>query len=325
MSSLIIYERYLWFHHQTKQHKYPNARALAAHFDITGKTAQQNIEFMRDRLRAPLRYVSDRRGYEYEDNTWEIPGLWLHEDELISLVLSYRLAAAVPDHDIKTSLKTLLNQVISNHAAAAFSIDEMSDKISVKNIAYARTNETIFHRILEALLRACPVRINYYSPHTNESTSRDIQPLHLLSYMGTWHIIAYCDTKKELRDFVLSRIQSAARCEKAIDARIPAARVKGYIRQTFGIFQGKNSIRVRLCFARDIAPWIAEQCWHPDQKVSVQKDGRLCLTIPVADFREIKREILRHGAQVEVLSPVALRHELREEIEEMRKIYKNIL
>jgi predicted DNA-binding transcriptional regulator YafY len=51
------------------------------------------------------------------------------------------------------------------------------------------------------------------------------------------------------------------------------------------------------------------------------KSGRLNLTIPVADFREIKREILKYGSQVEVLSPKALRTDIKKEIEKMRKIY----
>ena len=253
---------------------------------------------------------------------WEMPGLWLHEDELISLVLSYRLAATVPDSGVKEALHAILNQVISCHSSAAFSIDDLSNRISVKNIAYARTNESIFHRLLDALLRSQPVRIEYYSPHNDQSTTRDILPLHLLNYMGTWHIIAHCNVKKELRDFVLSRIKSVSACENQINARVTAAKVKDYIRQTFGIFHGKATKEVCLCFSKDVSTWIAEQAWHPAQKTFIKKDGRLCLTIPVSDFREIKREILKYGSQVEVLSPKELRSEIKKEIEKMRKIYK---
>ncbi len=322
MSSTIIYERYLWFHHQIKSNKYPNTKTLAEQFGVTRKTAQRNIEFMSARLKAPLIYVPGRRGYIYEDNTWEIPGLWLQEDELISLILSYRLAAAVPDSGVKQSLHTILNQVISSHSSTVFSIDELGDRISVKNIAYARTNESIFHRILEALLRSNPVRIEYYSPHNAKSSIRDVLPQHLLNYMGTWHIIAYCNVKKELRDFVLSRIKSVSACENQINAHVPVATVKDYVRQTFGIFRGNKTTNVCMRFSADIAPWIAEQVWHPAQKTRIEKDGSLSLTIPVADLREIKREILKYGAQVEVLSPAKLREEVIKEMENMRKIYR---
>jgi predicted DNA-binding transcriptional regulator YafY len=321
MSSTIIYERYLWFHNEIKNNRHPNALTLAKRFEITGKTAQRNIAFMRDRLKAPLRYVPGLRGYEYEDNTWELPGLWLHEDELISLVLSFRLATEVPDNHIKTALKKLLNQIVANHTTVNIGINEISEKISVKHITYARTGENIFHRLLDMLMRGQPIRIEYYSPHNDQSTERDILPLHLINYMGTWHIIAYCNVKKELRDFVVSRIKSVAVCSASITACTGPKFVKDYIQNNFGILRGKDTVEVRLRFAGDIAPWIAEQNWHPDQKISMGKDGRLTLALPVADFREIKREILRYGAQVEVISPAALRNEIKKEIEKMKNIY----
>jgi len=321
MSSGIFFERYLWFLKEIKNNKYPCARRLAEQFEVSLKTAQRSVEFMRDRMNMPMEYVAARRGYACLDAAWELPGLWLTEDELISLVLSYRLASAVPDAGVKASLRTFLNDVIAQHTADKFNIDNLAEKISVKNIAYARTGEAIFHRTLEALLKGRPVRIEYYSPHSNRHSVRDILPLHLLSYMGTWHIVAFCQVKKELRDFVLSRIRTISPSDAPITVRASAAGVKDYIRRTFGILHGKETKKVCLRFAKDIAPWIAEQSWHPDQQVSIDKDGRLCLTVPVADFREIKREILRYGAQVEVLSPKALRDEMKKEIEKMRKIY----
>ncbi|MFZ2398822.1 MAG: WYL domain-containing protein, partial [Smithella sp.] len=91
---------------------------------------------------------------------------------------------------------------------------------------------------------------------------------------------------------------------------------------TFGIFHGKETKEVCLCFFKDVSSWIAGQAWHPAQKTRTEKNGRLCLTIPVSDFREIKREILKYGAQVEVVSPKSLRMEIKNEIEKMKKVYR---
>lgn len=166
------------------------------------------------------------------------------------------------------------------------------------------------------------MQIEYHSPHNSETTTRDILPLHLLHYMGTWHIIAHCAMKNELRDFVLSRVKAIAPCPDKINARFTSEKVREYIRRTFGIFHGKETKEVCLCFSKDVSTWIAEQVWHPAQKTFIKKDGRLRLTIPVSDFREIKREILKYGSQVEVVSPKSLREEIKKEIEKMRKVYR---
>jgi len=208
MSAKIIYERFLWFHQQVKDGRFPNAPMLASRFEVTAKTAQRDIDFMRDRLQAPLEYVPARRGYRYEDDAYEFPGLWLKEGELMSLLISARLASAVPDSALKDSLHKILNRLLSLHTPSSpLSLDALSRKVSVKNIEYCRTDETVFHQILYALLHARSLTISYYSPHNDEATTRDILPLHLLHYMGTWHLIAHCALKNGLRDFVLSRIR----------------------------------------------------------------------------------------------------------------------
>jgi predicted DNA-binding transcriptional regulator YafY len=322
MPSKVIYERFLWFHATVKGKKYPNTKSLAEKFEITRKTAQRDIDFMRDRLGAPLCYLHEYRGYAYQDDTWDLPAYWLGEEELTSLIVSYRLASAIPDSILKISFRSFLDQVLSKLShSKSVSISALSNKISVKNIEYSRTNEMIFHRILESLLYSKPVAIEYYSPHNAEFTVRDILPLHLLQYMGTWHIIAHCALKDGLRDFVLSRIKSVAPSPNAVNQIISGERIKEYIRKNFGIMNNAKTIEVCLRFAPGIASWVTEQVWHPTQQVKREMDNALCLTLPVTDFREIKREILKYGAQMEVISPEELREEVKEEIRKMENIY----
>jgi len=318
----LIYERFLWFHERVKAHAFPNAANLAERFEISAKTAQRNIEFMRDRLRAPLEYVAAERGYRYTDEVYELPGSWIGAEELTALLVAYRLASTIPDKQLKRSCATILKRVLERHGVGdAVSMEDLEEKVSVKNIAYSRTDGRIFHQVLEHLLRGRPLAVEYYSPHRDATTVRDILPLHLLHYMGTWHIIAHCGLKNDLRDFVVSRVKALKPSERELTPRFSAAQVKAYIRRHFGIMHSPTTTTVRLRFAPQAAPWVAEQVWHPTQELEREPDGALILSFPVADFREIKREVLRHGAQAEVLSPPALRDEIRREIAGMQRIY----
>jgi len=323
MSSRVIYERFLWFHSRVKRGLYPNAAALAERFEISVKTAQRDITFIKERLYAPLVYVPSMRGYAYEDESYELPASWLSADELLSLLISFRLASTVPDSAMKAGMKNFLKQVLSLYThEVPIGLEELGEKVSVKNIEYSATNEKIFQQALGAVLHARPIRIDYYSPHNDERTSRDILPLHLLSYMGTWHIIAHCALRDELRDFALSRIRSIAPSSVKIPMPAGADSIKEYLRWNFGILSSADTIEVCIRFSPGIAPWIQEQVWHGTQISLVKPDGSLYLSFPVADFREIKREILKHGSQVEVLSPPALRDEVKEEIKKMSTLYR---
>ena len=71
------------------------------------------------------------------------------------------------------------------------------------------------------------------------------------------------------------------------------------------------------------APYIRERLWHPTQKLRDLPDGRLELTLQVADTQEVRRWILGWGAQAEVLHPIAMREALRQEavamVEKLRR------
>jgi predicted DNA-binding transcriptional regulator YafY len=139
--------------------------------------------------------------------------------------------------------------------------------------------------------------------------------------MGTWHLIAHCGLRGGLRYFTLSRITKIGPSRYRPDTRIPQGSIKEYIRRNFGILAGEETYEVCLRFSKDASPWVAEQVWHPGQKAERRDDGTLCLRFPAADLREVKREVLRYGAEVEVLWPEELREAVKGEIERMRGVY----
>ena len=321
MGDRLNYERFLWFHGRVKARAYPNASRLADQFEISCRTAQRDIEFMRDRLRAPLAYSHERKGYTYTDRSFELPGLWLTEENVVAVALAVRLASSVPDERMKRGLCSFLDDLLGGSTKRGLCSADIAELISVKNVEYSKVSSPHFPSLADALLKGNPLDITYHSPHKKETTNRKILPLHLLLYMGSWHVIAYCEMKRGLRDFMVSRILSAKLTADRLSLPRSLPSVKEYVRKNFGIMQGNKGVPVKLRFATAIAPWVAEQVWHPAQKMAFGRDGSLALTFPVADFREVTRRILFYGADVKVLAPKTLARDLRKEIGRMGKVY----
>ena len=323
MGKKLAYERYHWFHGQIKARRYPNARRLSEKFEISEKQAQRDVEFMRDRLGAPLAYNPNKRGYEFEGDGYELPPIWFKEDELFALCLALRLASTLPDHALKNSLYELLQKFLTfRFLDSPPSLSEIIEKVSVKNVEYYKVDETIFHKIMDSLFQNKPIGISYYSPHKHEQTERVIHPLHLLCYMGSWHLIAFCTLKNELRDFALSRIRTIKPASHAVELPAHLPPIKDFLRKNFGLMVGGESIEVCLRFTPEVSDWLSEQVWHSGQEITRNEDGSICLKFPVADFREVRREILKYGAEAEVLSPPELREEIKREIEKMTNVYR---
>ncbi len=325
MTQKLSYERYRWFHALIAAGKFPNAVKLAAKFEISGRQASRDIAFMKDRLDAPLRYDPGHRGYDYENGCYELPPVWLTEEELQALSLSLRLAAAIPDRKIKKALRELVAHILpARSAASAVQLDPatIEEKVSIKNIAYYRVPEATFHAVTAALFGDVALKIAYRSPYKNETTERTIRPLHLLCYMGSWHLIAYCGLRREMRDFAVSRILSVESCAETLPLPPDLPPSREFIRRNFGVIAGGVSLTVTLRFTPAISPLIAEQQWHEAQETSLSADGFLTMSFPVSGFAEITREILKYGADVEVVEPEELREAVAKEIRRMEKMYR---
>jgi hypothetical protein len=93
----------------------------------------------------------------------------------------------------------------------------------------------------------------------------------------------------------------------------PGFDAKEYLHHTWGIIKG-DIVPVKLIFARSVARYIRDRLWHPTQKIRDLSDGRLEMSLRVADTLEVRRFILGYGAQAEVVEPPSLREALRREI-----------
>lgn len=69
------------------------------------------------------------------------------------------------------------------------------------------------------------------------------------------------------------------------------------------------------------ARWVATEEWHPKQRASFEPDGSYVLEIPYGGDRELLGDILRHGAEVEVLAPRELRACCRDQLKAGQRLY----
>ena len=61
---------------------------LQAHLEISPATLKRDLQYLRDRLHAPIVWDRDARGYRYEKSAisaagqFELPGLWFNASEM---------------------------------------------------------------------------------------------------------------------------------------------------------------------------------------------------------------------------------------------------
>jgi len=142
-----IYERFIWFDDRVRAKRYPNATTLAEKFEISSKTAQRDIEFMRNRLCCPLEYDPSRKGYYYQDGTFSLPMIYLSPAELSSLLVARKLLQDISHGYIGEELNSItekITNVLNRHSPCG----NVDDNISFRLIEYSPPPEHTFRAAL---------------------------------------------------------------------------------------------------------------------------------------------------------------------------------
>jgi predicted DNA-binding transcriptional regulator YafY len=321
MGAKIVYERFLWFEGKVRAGRFPNASQLAREFEISSKTAQRDIDFMRDRLNCPLLYDSTKKGYYYEKNLSYLPQYTkLSSSDLSSLMIARKMLGTMSEGLIAREVNAAIGKITSileRHTTMPGALDGL---LSFQLVEYSPVKEETFRSVLEACVRRESLAFRYQSPARDDVTERTLDPYHLFNYMGTWHVVGYCHLRKGIRDFKLNRMTDPRLTGQGVT--VPAYFTpESYFRSSFGLYKGAKTRTVTLRFTPETAKWIEDHIWHKNQKKKLLEDGSLELSLQVADLSEIRREILKFGSGVEVLEPEDLRQRVVNEAENILKLY----
>ena len=321
MGDQLFLERFIWFDNEARNGRFPNATRLAEQFELSTKTAHRSIDYFRDRLQAPLEYDESRKGYFYTDLSFQIPITRVSQDELLALLISRKLITEASAGSLGDELGHISARLGSLLAASLPGKAHPEEAFSFRWKGINPTDPLIFQNVTAALIQGRLLSFCYYSPTSSACTMRTVEPHHMVNYLGTWHLIAFCQLRNEWRDFVLGRM-TICKIEAEEFAIRPKQEWQPFLEDTFGIFQNKQSFNVKLKFSPERSRWIRGEVWHEGQTEELLEDGSLLLTIPVSHETEIMMEILKHGSHVEVLEPEWLREKVAEELSAAVSRYK---
>jgi predicted DNA-binding transcriptional regulator YafY len=91
---------------------------------------------------------------------------------------------------------------------------------------------------------------------------------------------------------------------------VPDAELDAVLASGYGIFSGKKVQWATLRFTPERARYVSLEEWHPKQKSRYLKDGSYEIEVPFSSEKELIQDILKFGADVEVMGPAALRAEV---------------
>ena len=285
---------------------------LMRELECSRSTALRLIAVLRDRLGAPIRHDAEAGGYRYQPDpggrVYELPGLWFNAQELQALVVFDRLLAELQPGFLSEHLAPLESRLAELMRNKRLGLTEAAERIRVLGMA-ARPAGHWFQALAAATLQRRRLKIRYHARGKDQLTDRTVSPQRVTRYRDNWYLDAYDHSRRALRLFSVDRVTYVAETgERAED--VPKSALDEHFASSYGIFAGRADKTAVLRFSAERARWVADERWHPRQVGQFLTDGRYELRIPYRDSRELVMDILRHGAEIEVVGPASLRDEV---------------
>lgn len=308
-------ERMMHIHQAIQAGTYPNATRLANELEVSTKSIQRDIEFMRDRMELPLSYDRAHFGYFYTEEVGAFPTLQMTEGELFALVVAEKALQQYRGTSFEKPLVSAFKKMASSlPETISVNFDSWDQTISFHTSAEPIIDLNIFELLSKATTEQVQIEFEYRKPSAKRPESRTVDPYHLANINGEWFLFGFCHLRKDLRTFAPARIASIRRTKHRFK-RPAKFSLDQRLRKSFGVIPGNQSYKVVVQFDELTSTFIREKKWHASQKLKNLPHGGVELTLELSSLIEVQRWILGWGASAKVIAP----NELAEAVTEAAK------
>jgi len=304
-------ERFYRMQGMLKNRRFVRTQDFLAELEVSRATFKRDLDYMKDRLHAPIVYDRHHEAYRFDESVadsevWQLPGLWFSADELRALLTMDRLLGDLQPGvlseltgPIRKRLKELLQS--GEHSA-----EDVARRIRILAIGSRKVEPAHFRVVSTALLSRRRLKIRHLRRQDGDVLEREISPQRLVHYRDNWYLDAWCHQRQALRSFGMDAIESASVTDKAAK-EVSDDVLDRHFASGYGIFAGAETQEAVLLFGVERARWVSRETWHPQQDGKMQLDGTYLLKFPYSQEPELVMDVLKYGADVEVLSPPSLR------------------
>lgn len=300
-------ERMNFIHEQLEADKLPNCSSIAKVFEVTPKTIQRDIEFMRDRMGYPIEWDGERRGYFYTGPVEHMPMATITEGELVAMLVAQKAVEQFKGTPFEKPLANAFAKIADHlDGPVTVALGEARTSITFKPIGVGKGDLELFRKLSEAVLHSIEIEFEYDKGDVKALKQRHLQPWHLCCVDNQWYVIGHDMDRKEKRTFAVTRM-SAVKLTKRTFVRPRDFSIKDHLGGAFGVFAGTGDHRIRLRFNGWAVKIVRERFWHESQRFTEGRDGTLDMELRLGSLEEVQRWVLSFGDRVEVLAPDVLR------------------
>ena len=280
---------------------------IAARFEVSDSTIKRDIDVIRHGLKLPIQHTAD--GY-YLERIPNLPPVQYSFTEALALLTSVQAArqiSGIASPELAAAISRLESQFPAEFTPY---LDRL--RIQPPVTARGEYRQKMLMLLNHALVEGRKILMTYETRSRGGAlTERKVRPYHLMPYVRSWQLIAYCELRQTELMFKLDRIKEATLTDEPFT--IPEQfDLESYLGWSWGILRGADRPPddIVLHFEADTGHRVIEEDWHPSQQATILPDGRVQFTLRAIVTPEFISWLLYYGAQVEVVQPLWLREKV---------------
>ncbi|RZK52835.1 MAG: YafY family transcriptional regulator [Pedobacter sp.] len=183
--------------------KYVTAEKVAHQFGISVRTVYRDMKALGEQG-IPLSF-EPHKGY-FIVQGYFLPPVSFNSEEANALILMERFLAGFSDKSITQHYTTALNKVKAVlRTSQKEKLEKLNEHIKLQ-LPERLTNDVEHLSVLQnAITAKCIIEIDYKN-NKDEVSKREVEPIGLIFYAFSWHLIAWCHLRNEYRDFKVNNI-----------------------------------------------------------------------------------------------------------------------
>lgn len=290
--------------------------------EVSLATFKRDIAKLRDQMGMPILFDKDRGGYYLDRNNLgtEMPGLWFSPEELVALLTIQRLIEQLEPGLVGLKLKPLQKKLMDLLQAKGLGEAEVAKRVRMTFAGKRALELKAFEVVALATITRKQLKVTHLNRERGERVERVISPQELVHYRDNWYVDAWCHLRKGIRSFGMDAMEDVELLNDTA-REVDTDEMRKVTQSSYGIFAGQPTAWAVMRFTKHRAQWVESELWHPQQLTTREPDGSYLLKVPYSDDRELLGDILRFGADVQVLEPPELRAKVQNTLLDAVKRY----
>ncbi len=302
---------------QLQSKKVVKAQAIADRFEVSLRTVYRDIRTLEN---AGIPIIGEAGvGYSIMDG-YRLPPVMFTEEEATAFLMAEKLLEKMVDNTTRTHFESAMFKVKSVlRSSEKETLENISEIIQVPDLPSAFISK-IQNQYLQLVFQSVQSKevldLHYLKEYNKESSQRLIEPIGVYFLYDNWHMIAFCRTRNDYRDFRMDRIAKLVPTKKQFSKEHIS--IKDYLAKAE---EHRTLHEVVVSFLKSTVQYAKTQKYYFGLVNEVEKGDRIEMTFLCSSMKGIAKWLLMFAQDIEIVSPETLKKEMKDLVSNLSDHY----